>query len=340
MDSLFKLRIKRFYANKRARVFFFIFIFLCVISLFAPFLANEKPLLIYKDHKFYFPVFINYPETAFGGEFYTSPDYNDPYVKNLLKGAFILKAPIPYSPSSIDWHLKNTPPTSPSLKHLLGTDDQGRDVLTRVLYGTSISLAFGLILSLLSSIIGIGVGALQGYYGGLVDLLGQRFIEIWSSVPTLFLLIILASLVTLNFWFILLITLAFSWMSLVGVVRAEFLRARAHDYVKASIALGLSNIRIIFIHILPNALVATITYLPFIIAGSITTLVSLDFLGFGMPIGTPSLGELLNQAKNNLQSPHLAIVAFVIVSLILSSLVFIGEGIRDAFGQKANQGPL
>lgn len=304
---------------------------LFVFSMGANFVANDKPLFIYKDHKSYFPVFVSYPERTFGGDFDTEADYNDPYVKKLLQNAFVIYPLIHYSYDTIVRDLNSPAPTPPTLKHWLGTDDQARDVSARLLYGYRISIIFALILSFFSVVIGVSVGALQGYYGGMVDLLGQRFVEIWSGIPMLFLVIIISSFIAPNFWWILALVLVFSWMSLVGVVRAEFLRGRNMDYVKASKALGASDVRIIFYHILPNALVATITYIPFIMAGSIATLTSLDFLGFGMPVGSASLGELLSQGKNNLTSPHLAIVGFTAVAILLSVLVFIGEGIRDAF---------
>lgn len=330
-SSMLKRRWRVFCKNKRAFYSLWIFGVLFVLSMAANFVANEKPLFIYKDYKVYFPIFVSYPEKVFGGDFDTEADYNDPYVKKLLQNAFVIHPLIPYSYDTIVRDLKSPAPTPPTLKHWLGTDDQARDVSARLLYGYRISIIFALILSFFSVIIGVIVGALQGYYGGMIDLLGQRFVEIWSGIPMLFLVIIISSFIAPNFWWILALVLVFSWMSLVGVVRAEFLRGRNMDYVKASKALGASDIRIIFHHILPNALVATITYIPFIMAGSIATLTSLDFLGFGMPVGSASLGELLSQGKNNLTSPHLAIVGFLAVAILLSVLVFIGEGIRDAF---------
>lgn len=330
-SAMFKRRWRVFCKNKRAFYSLWIFMILFVFSMGANFVANDKPLFIYKDHKSYFPVFVSYPERIFGGDFDTEADYNDPYVKKLLQNAFVIYPLIHYSYDTIVRDLNSPAPTPPTLKHWLGTDDQARDVSARLLYGYRISIIFALILSFFSVLIGVSVGALQGYYGGMVDLLGQRFVEIWSGIPMLFLVIIISSFIAPNFWWILALVLVFSWMSLVGVVRAEFLRGRNMDYVKASKALGASDVRIIFYHILPNALVATITYIPFIMAGSIATLTSLDFLGFGMPVGSASLGELLSQGKNNLTSPHLAIVGFAAVAILLSVLVFIGEGIRDAF---------
>ncbi|PAF48195.1 ABC transporter permease [Helicobacter sp. 12S02634-8] len=325
------MRWRAFCANKRAFYSLWIFTLLFVLSLGAEFIANDKPLFIYKDHKAYFPIFVSYPETTFGGDFATEANYNDPYVKGLLKNAFVVPALIPYSYDTIIMDLSSPAPTSPDKRHWLGTDDQARDVSARLIYGYRISILFGLFLSAFSVVIGVSAGALQGYYGGLADLLGQRLIEIWSGIPILFLLIVISSFLTPSFWWILTLVLLFSWMGLAGVVRTEFLRGRNMDYVKASRALGAGDLRVIFCHILPNALVATITYIPFIMAGSIGTLVSLDFLGFGMPVGSASLGELLNQGKNNLSSPHLAIVGFLAVSLLLAVLVFIGEGVRDAF---------
>ncbi|CCF81170.1 Oligopeptide transport system permease protein OppC (TC 3.A.1.5.1) [Helicobacter bizzozeronii CCUG 35545] len=274
-------RWQAFRANKRAFWALVVFVVLFVLSLGAELWVNDKPLFIYKDHRAYFPIFKDYPESTFGGDFYTSTDYSDPYVKDhLLKNAFVIHPLIPYSYDTIIMDLQQPAPTPPSLKHWLGTDDQARDVLARLVYGYRISILFGLVLSLGSVVLGVVIGAFQGYYGGLLDLLGQRFIEIWSGIPTLFLLIILSSIFTPNFWWLLLLVLAFSWMGLAQVVRTEFLRGRNMDYVKASYALGVSDVRVIFYHILPNAMVATITYIPFIMAGSIGALVSLDFFGF------------------------------------------------------------
>lgn len=332
--SLWYMRWRQFYAYKCARLSLFCFIFIFIISLFAPFLANDKPILIYKDNRFYFPIFFDYSEIEFGGDFYTTPDYKDPFVRNLFANDFVIYPLIEYAADSIDWNLKGIPPTPPSKTHLLGTDDQGRDVCARLLYGLRTSLLFGIILSICSVFIGVIVGGVQGYYGGIIDLLGQRLLEIWSGIPTLFIIIIVSSFILPTFWIILGIVLLFSWTSVVNVVRAEFLRARTQDYVKASKVFGFSNAYIMFVHILPNALIATITYLPFITVGSITTLATLDFLGFGMPLGSASLGELLNQGKNNIQSPHLGITGFIVMSLILSLLVFIGEGARMAFNSK------
>lgn len=325
-------RFAKFRGNKRGWFSLWFFLLIFILSLFADFIANDKPVYIQFDGDHYFPIFFTYSEQEFGGEFETEADYRDEYVIELIEAkGYMVNPPIPFSYDTINWNLPTPAPSPPDAVNLLGTDDQGRDVLARVIYGFRISVLFGLILTIVSSIIGVIAGALQGYYGGWIDLLGQRFIEIWSSLPVLFLLIILSSLIQPNFWWLLIIMLLFSWMRLVGVVRAEFLRGRNLEYVKAAKSLGLTDNKIMFKHILPNAMVATITYMPFILTGSITTLTSLDFLGFGLPIGSPSLGELVAQGKSNLQAPWLGISAFVVLSLMLTLLVFIGEAVRDAF---------
>ncbi len=338
VKPLTRRRIENFKANKRGYWSLWIFLALFVLSLFAEFIANDKPLLVRYEGAFYFPVFVAYPETTFGGEFETEADYSDPYVIELIeKKGWLVRAPIPFS---YDTHVARLPgpaPSPPSADNWLGTDDQARDVLARLIYGFRISVLFGLILTVLSSAIGIAAGAVQGYFGGLVDLLGQRAIEIWGGMPVLFILIILASVVQPNFWWLLGLMLLFSWTALVGVVRAEFLRARNFEYVKAARALGVSNPVIMFRHVLPNAMVATLTFLPFITSGSVVTLTSLDFLGFGLPPGSPSLGELLKQGKDNLEAPWLGITAFIVIAVMLSLLVFIGEAVRDAFDPRKIQ---
>jgi len=334
---LFKLnkinqeRWNRFKANKRGFWSLWFFLGLFFVSLFAEFWANDKPLFIRFDGHWYFPVFQKYSELEFGGEFETEADYRDPYIRDLItEKGWILWPLIRYSYDTIKYDLPSPAPSPPTKENWLGTDDKGRDVVARLMYGFRISVLFGLTLTIVSSIIGVIVGAIQGYYGGWIDLLGQRFIEIWSGIPRLFLLIIMATVIQPNFWWLLLITLLFGWMSLVGVVRAEFLRGRNFEYVIAAKALGLRNWWIMFRHILPNAMVASLTFMPFILGGSITTLTALDFLGFGLPPGSPSLGELLAQGKANLQAPWLGIAAFLIIALMLSLLVFIGEAVRDA----------
>jgi microcin C transport system permease protein len=314
-----------------------IFLILFFISLFAEGVANDKPLLVIFGERFIFPVFETIPETEFGGEFATETEYRDEFVRDLIeKKGKIYWSLIPYSYDTINYNLPSAAPSAPNAENWLGTDDQGRDVVARLIYGFRISVLFGLVLTILSSILGVAAGAVQGYFGGRVDILGQRFIEIWSGLPVLFLLIILSSFVEPNFWWLLLIMLLFSWMGLVGVVRAEFLRGRNLEYVRAARALGLSHGRIMFRHILPNAMVATMTFMPFILSGSITTLTALDFLGFGLPPGSPSLGELLAQGKANLHAPWLGIAGFAVISLQLSLLVFIGEAVRDAFDPRHN----
>ena len=333
LSPLNRRRLQRFKAHKRGWWSLWLFSTLFVISLGAEFIANDKPLVIHMNDAWYFPAFKRYPETEFGGEFPLEPNYKSPYVRELLEhqGAWTLWAPIPFSYQSINYDLKVPAPAPPSRQNWLGTDDQGRDVLARVIYGFRISVLFALTLTLLSSAVGILAGALQGFYGGWVDLAGQRFLEIWSGLPVLYLLIILASFVQPNFWWLLGIMLLFSWMSLVDVVRAEFLRGRNLEYVRAARALGMGDGPIMFHHILPNAMVSTMTYLPFILTGAIGTLTALDFLGFGLPAGSPSLGELVSQAKSNLQAPWLGLSAFAVLATMLSLLVFIGEAARDAF---------
>ena len=325
-------RLENFKKNKRGFYSFWLFSFLFIVSLFADFIANEKPLIIKYESDFYFPIFSFYSETKFGGDFETEADYKDPYVENLIneKGWMIMPI-IPYSYNTIIRDLSSPAPSPPSKKNWLGTDDQGRDVLARLIYGFRISVLFGLILTIFSALIGVTLGAIQGFYGGLTDLIGQRFIEIWSGMPILYLLIIVASVLTPNFWWLLGLMLLFSWMGFVGVVRAEFLRARNLDFVRAARALGANDRVLIWRHVLPNAMVATITFMPFTLSASITTLTSLDFLGFGLPPGSPSLGELLNQGKSNLHAPWLGISGFFVIAIMLSLLVFIGESVRDAF---------
>jgi len=321
-----------FRQNKRGYWSLWLFSLLFVLSLFAELIANDKPLVMRYQGELYFPVAVSYPETTFGGVFETEANYRDPFVRELIENdGWMLWPLIPYSYNTINYDLEVPAPAPPSAENWLGTDDQGRDVLARIIYGFRLSVLFGLILTIASSIIGIIVGAIQGYYGGWIDLAGQRFLEIWSSMPILFLIIILTSFVTPNFWWLLGIMLLFSWMSLVDLVRAEFLRGRNFDYVRAARALGVSSPVIMFRHMLPNAMVATLTFMPFILNSGIVTLTSLDFLGFGLPPGSPSLGELLGQGKANLQAPWLGISAFFSLSILLTLLIFIGEAVRDAF---------
>jgi len=333
VSPLNKRRWRNFKANRRGYISLWLFAILFITTSFAEFLANDKPLLIVHENEIYMPVFKAYPETDFGGDFATEADYRDAFVVDLIesKGGKIFWPPLRYSYNTINLNLTVPAPAPPSAENWLGTDDQGRDVLARLIYGFRISVVFGLTLTIASSIIGVFAGAIQGYFGGWVDLGLQRFIEIWTSVPSLYLLIIMAAIIEPGFWILLGILLLFSWVALVGVVRAEFLRARNFEYVEAARALGIGDMTIMFRHLLPNAMVATLTFMPFILNASITTLTSLDFLGFGMPPGSPSLGELLAQGKANLQAPWLGLSGFFTIALMLSLLIFIGEAVRDAF---------
>ena len=335
MNPMNRRRLAAFRSSKRGMISLAIFGLLFFLSLFAELLANDKPILIRYDGAFYSPLLKDYPETTFGGDFPTNTVYSDPEVRKLIEEkGWILWPPIPYSYDTVLKGEGRTTLQPPSRQHWLGTDDSGRDVMARLIYGFRISVPFGLALTVASTVIGIAAGAVQGYFGGVVDLLMQRFLEIWSSLPTLYLLIILASFIQPGFWVLLGIMLLFSWMALVGLVRAEFLRGRNFDYVRAARALGMMDARIMYRHILPNAMTASLTFLPFILAGSVTTLTSLDFLGFGLPVGSPSLGELLLQGKNNLTAPWLAFTGFFVIALMLSLLVFIGEAVRDAFNPR------
>lgn len=325
-------RLFHFKQNRRGYWSLWIFMVLFVVTLFAEVIANDKPLVVRFKGEWLFPVAVAYTETRFGGDFETEADYRDEYIQELIEADGRMVWPlIHYSYKTINYNLPVPAPAPPSADNWLGTDDQGRDVVARLIYGFRISVLFALTLTILSSIVGVIVGAIQGYYGGKIDLLGQRFIEIWSGLPVLYLLIILSSIVQPNFWWLLGIMLLFSWMGLVDVVRAEFLRARNFEYVRAARALGLSNRGIMFQHMLPNAMVATLTFMPFILTGAIGGLTSLDFLGFGLPLGSPSLGELIAQGKANLHAPWLGISAFVVLSTMLTLLVFVGEAVRDAF---------
>ena len=332
LSPITQRRLKQFRANKRGFWSFWIFLALLFLCLGAEFVANDKPLLLKYDGGFYAPIFKNYPETTFGGDFETEADYRDPFVKDLVnEKGWMIWPPIRFSYDTINYDLPTPAPSRPTTDNILGTDDQGRDVAARVIYGFRISVLFGLALTIISSIIGITAGAFQGYYGGRLDLIMQRVIEVWASLPSLYILIIFSAMFVPGFWTLLAILLLFSWVSLVDVVRAEFLRTRNFDYVKAANALGVSNTTIMRRHVLPNAMVATLTLMPFILTGSITALTSLDFLGLGLPPGSASLGELLAQGKNNLHAPWLGITAFLSLAIMLSLLTFIGEAVRDAF---------
>lgn len=332
LSSINQRRLENFKANRRGYWSMMLFTLLFIISLFAELVANDKPLLVSFDGELYVPFLVTYPETEFGGDFETEADYRDPFVAELIeeKGWTVWPL-IRYSYGTINYDLRSPAPSPPDGENWLGTDDQGRDVLARVIYGYRISVSFGLILTVLSSIIGVTAGAVQGYFGGKVDLIFQRFLEIWGGMPSLYILIILAAMIEPTFLILLFLLLLFSWPSLVGVVRAEFLRSRNFDYVRAARALGVRDSVIIFKHLLPNSMVSALTFLPFILTGSIVSLTSLDFLGLGLPPGSPSLGELLAQGKANLQAPWLGITAFMVLSVMLTLAFFMQEGIRDAF---------
>ena len=333
LDPITRRRLTNFQANRRGYWSFRIFLVLFAFTLPAELIANDRPLAVWFDGALYVPALTAYPETAFGGDFETEADYRDPFVKDLIHdgGGWIVWPLIAYDYRTINYDLPSPAPSPPTAENWLGTDDQGRDVAARVIYAFRLSVLFGLVLTLVSSVIGIAAGAVQGYYGGWIDLLAQRALEVWGGIPVLYILIILASVIVPGFWTLLGLLVLFSWTALVGLVRAEFLRTRNFDYVKAARALGVTDRVIMVRHVLPNAMVSTLTFLPFILNGSITTLTALDFLGFGLPPGSPSLGELLNQGRNNLQAPWLGLTGFAVVALMLSLLTFTGEAVRDAF---------
>ena len=332
LTPLTRRRLHRFRANRRGWWSLWIFVILFITTLLAEVIANDKPFLVYFKGEVYFPIVKAYPETTFGGDFLTEADYRNPYLSELIeRDGWTVWPIVRYHHRTVAWDLPVPAPAPPDRNHWLGTDDQARDVLARVIYGFRISVLFGFSLTFISAIIGVSAGAVQGYFGGWMDLIFQRFIEIWSGLPTLYLLIILASVVEPSFWWLLGLLLLFSWMGFVGVVRAEFLRARNFEYVRAARALGVSNLAIMFRHLLPNAMVATITLIPFTLAGSVTVLTSLDFLGIGLPPGSASLGELLAQGKANLQAPWLGLAGFFTIALMLTLLILISEAVRDAF---------
>ena len=332
LTPLTRRRLQRFRSNRRGWWSLWIFVILFITTLLAEVIANDKPFVVYFKGEVYFPIVKAYPETTFGGDFLTEADYRNPYLSELIeRDGWALWPIVRYHHRTVAWDLPVPAPAPPDRNHWLGTDDQARDVLARVIYGFRISVLFGFALTFISAIIGVSAGAVQGYFGGWLDLIFQRFIEIWSGLPILSLLIILASVVEPNFWWLLGLLLLFSWMGFVGVVRAEFLRARNFEYVRAAQALGVSNLAIMFRHLLPNAMVATITFIPFTLAGSVTVLTSLDFLGIGLPPGSASLGELLAQGKANLQAPWLGLTGFFTIALMLTLLILISEAVRDAF---------
>ena len=362
-SPLNRRRWENFKANKRGYWSFWIFMILFVVSLCANVIANDKPLMVKYDGQLYWPVFATYAETTFGGDFETAADYRDPYLQKLIKdkGGSIVWPLVRYSYDTHNLDLPTPAPSKPTWLltedqcrsvvqkkglsgcrdleyNWLGTDDQGRDVVARLIYGFRISVLFGLSLTLISSVIGIVAGGVQGYFGGWIDLGFQRFIEIWNSIPYLYLLLIISAVLTPGFFVLLGVMALFSWVSLVGLVRAEFLRGRNFEYIQAARALGVSNATIMFRHLLPNAMVATMTFLPFIVSSSVMTLTALDFLGFGLPPGSPSLGELLSQGKANVQAPWLGLAGFFSVAIMLSLLIFTGEAVRDAFDPRKTFG--
>ncbi|HEY8595930.1 MAG TPA: ABC transporter permease [Devosiaceae bacterium] len=355
LSPINRRRVDNFRRNRRGYWSLWLFLGVFLITLFAEGIANDRPIILSYKGQLLFPIVVNYPESTFGG-FLATTEYRDPVIANEIAAhGWMLWPPIHYSYATTDSYLPVAAPAAPSWMmpvdlrcqrydngtsdaacnlgnfHWLGTDAQGRDVLARLIYGYRISVLFGLTLAILSSLIGVVAGAVQGYFGGWIDLLFQRFIEIWTSIPALYLLLIISSVIAPSFWVLLGILLMFSWVTLVGVVRAEFLRGRNFEYIHAARALGVSNRTIMFRHLLPNAMVATLTFMPFILSGSITTLASLDFLGFGLPPGSPSLGELLAEGKDNIAAPWLALTGFFSLAIMLSLLIFVGEAVRDAF---------
>ena len=332
MSPLARRRLAQFRSNRRAWWSLWLLAGLFMVTLGAELIANDRPLLVRYQGDWLFPVLQDLPETRFGGELDTPAVYRDPAVQALIdRDGWMLWAPIRFSASTIHVERAEPTPSPPGQGNWLGTDDQGRDVLARLIYGIRTSLVFATLLTLATVLLGIAAGAVQGYFGGWADLVGQRVTEIWSGLPVLFMLIILSSLVVPGFWWLLGLLALFGWTELSGLVRAEFLRTRQLDHVRAARTLGVPTWRIVWRHVLPNALVTTLTLLPFIFTGAIGLLTSLDFLGFGLPPGSASLGELIAQGKNNLQAPWLGLTAFLGVSLLLTLLVFIGEGLRDAF---------
>ncbi len=325
----------KYIKNKRGKTSLFILGVIFLLSVFAEFIANDKPIVLKYDDEYFFPIFKVYTDARFGGDFPTEANYKDELIrKNIEADGFMIMPLIEFSYNTVDYELNEPFPAAPSSRHWLGTDEEGRDIVARLLYGIRLSFAFAFLLTFLSSAIGIFIGAVQGYFGGKTDILMQRFIEIWESMPQMFILIIVASVFVPTFWTLLFILLLFSWTELTGMVRAEFLRARNFEYVKAAKAIGVGNFRIIWRHILPNALVTTVTFVPFILAGAIVALTALDFLGLGLGHDYPSLGDLVRQGKDNLQAPWIGLSIFFVLSLLLTALIFVGEGVRDALDKR------
>jgi len=334
MSPINRRRLENFKRNRRGYVSFWLFLALFVIALGAEFVANDRPIVFSKDGSLFFPVLVDYSERDLGGEIPTRADYRDPYVQALIRAGngWVLWPPVRFSYDTINWTVSSPTPIGPGEEgHLLGTDSLSRDLFAMLLYAFRLSVIFGLSLTVISTCIGVLLGALQGYFGGNVDLVGQRVLEVWAGLPVLFLLIILTSIVEANVIWLLVILSLFSWMPLVGVVRAEFLRARNFDFVRAAHCLGVNDLTIMRRHVLPNAMVAAMTYVPFLLTGAITSLTALDFLGFGLPVDAPSMGRLLAQAKGNLEAPWIGISVFVTLAVMLTLLIFTGEAVRDAF---------
>ncbi len=332
MSPLMQRRLQRFKQNRLGYLCFILFSIIFTVSLAAEFIANDQPLLVSYKNSWYVPVLKTYPETAFGGVFETEADYKDPVVQQLISdNGWAVWPLIRFSYNTPNLELAVPVPSEPTSQNWLGTDDQGRDVLARIIYGLRVSLLFGFALTLASATVGVIIGALQGYYGGWLDLIGQRIIEVWGGLPMLFMVMVLVSMFTPSVYWLFLIMLLFGWPALVGLVRAEFLRARNLDYVRAAKGLGVSNQKIIFRHILPNAMSSSLSQLPFMLTANITALTALDFLGYGLPPDAASLGELLLQGKENLTAPWLALSGFFTLAIVLSLLIYIGEATRDAF---------
>ena len=355
LSPLNQRRLANFRANRRGSWSLWIFLALFVLALGSEFIANDRPIIASYKGELLFPAVIDYPESKFGG-FFATTNYRYPFIASEIEAnGWTVWPPVRFSYNTVDGYQPGSGAVPPSwlvsraeacaryplgaddptcnwgTYHWLGTDGEAHDVLARLLYGVRISVLFGFTLTILSSIVGLLAGAVQGYFGGWVDLIFQRFIEIWNSVPALYLLLIVSSVIAPSFWVLLGILLLFSWVSLVGIVRAEFLRGRNFEYIAAARALGVSNLTIMFRHLLPNAMVATLTFMPFILSGSVVTLTSLDLLGLGLEVGTPSLGDLLFQGKENLQAPWLGLTGFFAIAILMTLLVFIGEAVRDAF---------
>ena len=331
-------KIYIFLQNRRAAWSLFLFAAIFILSLFSEVIANDKPLVVKYNNQLLFTIVKEYSDSFFGGDFPTPANYKDEFIRrNIEEHGWMIMPPIPYSFNTVDYYLKTATPSAPDKNHWLGTDEEGRDVVARILYGIRLSVVFAFLLTVISSFIGIFIGAVQGYFGGKVDITMQRLIEIWDSLPQLFILIIIASVFLPTFWGLLIILLLFSWTGLTGMVRAEFLRLRNFEFVKAAKVLGVGNFRIMFRHILPNALVTSVTFIPFIMAEAITSLSALDFLGLGLPTDYPSLGDLVRQGKDNLQAPWIGISIFVVLSGLLSMLIFIGEGVRNALDTRRNK---